>query len=83
MKEKELDKLLDKLNLNKNSIKNDIKLLPKRYQKEFIEDVLVDENSLITFNKVYSYYLDEIWEELTIKEKNKMEKDIFIIQMRY
>lgn len=81
MDKETLNKLIKKLNLDKEEIMNDINMLPNRFIDEFIGDVLVDEASLISFNKVYSYYLDEIWNELNDKEKNHFEEKFLIISL--
>lgn len=70
---KKITKLLKKTTDKEyNNIMDDINSLPKRYQDEFIQEVLVDEMSIIAFTKVFAYYLDDIWEELTIKEKQRI-----------
>lgn len=83
MEEKSKEKILKLLKNStakeKNNIMDDIYSLPERYHDEFIQEVLVDEMSLIAFSKIYSYFLDAIWSELTIKEKENMNNKFFII----
>lgn len=78
-KKKILELLKNSTSKEKNNVMNDIYSLPERYHDEFIQEVLVDEMSLIAFSKIYSYFLDEIWNELTIKEKENMNNHLFII----
>ena len=78
-KKKILELLKNSTSKEKNNVMNDIYSLPERYHDEFIQEVLVDEMSLIAFSKIYSYFLDEIWNELTIKEKENMNNNLFII----
>ena len=81
MDKETLNKLIKKLNLDKEKIMNDINMLPNRFINEFIGDVLVDEASLTSFNKVFSYYIADIWEDLTNEEKIPFEKKFLIISL--
>lgn len=62
-----------------NKLKDALTELPKRYHEEFINDVLVDPESIRGIRKVYGYYIDEIFPELSEKEKEPYyEKYLFI-----
>lgn len=73
MKYETLNKYLDELNVDKNKILSDINSLPKRYHEEFIDEVLVDKYSILCFNKVYEYYITDIWNELNTEEKSNLD----------
>ena len=66
---------------NKKWIKEQIEMLPGRFRQEFIEDVIVDEASLDSFRKVYTYYVAEIWSELTDNEKEAYSKEYILIEL--
>ena len=63
------------------TVENCLKLLPKRYHDEFIGDVLVDAESIKSLRKVFEYYLQNIYNELNNEEKEKIEKEYFIIKI--
>lgn len=63
------------------SVENCLKLLPERYHDEFIGDVLVDKESIKSLRKVFEYYLQDIWSELSHDEKEKFEQEFFIIKI--
>lgn len=63
------------------TVENCLKLLPERYHDEFIGDVLVDAESIKSLRKVFEYYLQNIYDELNHKEKEKIEKEYFIIKI--
>ena len=63
------------------TVENCLKLLPKRYHDEFIGDVLVDAESIKSLRKVFEYYLQNIYNELNHEEKEKIEKEYFIIKI--
>ena len=63
------------------TVENCLKLLPKRYHDEFIGDVLVDAESIKSLRKVFEYYLQNIYDELNNEEKEKIEKEYFIIKI--
>ena len=46
--------------------------IPLRFQQEFIEDVIVDKYSIMSFNKCVNYFLEDIYSELSEKERNQM-----------
>jgi hypothetical protein len=53
-------------------IKKCLKILPTRFHDEFINEVIIDEASIKSIKKVFEYYLAEILDELTQKEKDKI-----------
>ena len=63
------------------TVENCLKLLPERYHDEFIGDILVDAESIKSLRKVFEYYLQNIYNELNDKEKEKIEKEYFIIKI--
>lgn len=63
------------------TVENCLKLLPERYHDEFIGDVLVDAESIKSLRKVFEYYLQNIYDELNHEEKEKIEKEYFIIKI--
>lgn len=63
------------------TVENCLKLLPERYHDEFIGDVLVDAESIKSLRKVFEYYLQNIYNELNREEKEKIEKEYFIIKI--
>ena len=63
------------------SVENCLKLLPERYHDEFIEDVLVDGESIKSLKKVFEYYVQDIYDELSHEEKEKFEQEYFIIKI--
>lgn len=63
------------------SVENCLKLLPERYHDEFIGEVLVDKESIKSLNKVFEYYIQEIYNELTHKEQEVFEQEYFIIKI--
>ena len=63
------------------TVENCLKLLPERYHDEFIGDVLVDAESIKSLRKVFEYYLQNIYDELNNEEKEKIEKEYFIIKI--
>lgn len=65
------------------SVENCLKLLPERYHDEFIGDVLVDGESIKFLRKVFEYYVQDIYNELSHKEKEKFEEEYFIIKIRW
>ena len=77
-----LKRMIKELDVDGEKILDDIKMLPDRYVDEFVGDVLVDKVSITSFNKVFSYYVDEIWEELTDDEKIPFEEKFLIIQLK-
>ena len=48
--------------------------LPKRFHKEFVEEVLFIENNMCAHDvrKIYEYYLEDIIPEMTEEEKSKI-----------
>ena len=64
------------------SVENCLKLLPERYHDEFIGDVLVDGESIKSLRKVFEYYIQNIYNELSHEEKEKFEEEYFIIKIR-
>ena len=58
-----------------------LNLLPVRYHDEFIGDVLVDKESVKSLNKVFQYYLQDIFPELTSSEKEKIREEYMIIKI--
>ena len=64
------------------SVENCLKLLPERYHDEFIGDVLVDGESIKSLRKVFEYYVQDIYNELSHEEKEKFEEEYFIIKIR-
>lgn len=77
-----LKRMIKELDVDGEKILADIKMLPERYVDEFVGDVLVGEVSITSFNKVFSYYVDDIWEELTDEEKIPFEEKFLIIQLK-
>ena len=65
------------------SVENCLKLLPERYHDEFIGDVLVDGESIKSLKKVFEYYIQDIYNELSHEEKEKFEEEYFIIKIRW
>ena len=65
-----------------NKLKDALTELPKRYHEEFINDVLVDSESIRGIRKVYSYYIDEIFPELSEKEKEPYYEKYLFISLR-
>ena len=63
------------------SVENCLKLLPKRYHDEFIGDVLVDGESIRSLKKVFEYYIQEIYHELSHEEREVFEQEYFIIKI--
>lgn len=63
------------------SVENCLKLLPERYHDEFIGEVLIDKESINSLRKVFEYYLQDIYDELSNKEKEKIEEEFFIIKL--
>ena len=63
------------------SVENCLKLLPERYHDEFVGDVLIDGESIKSLRKVFAYYLQDIYNELNHEEKEKIEKEFFIIKI--
>lgn len=63
------------------SVENCLKLLPERYHDEFIGEVLVDKASIQSLRKVFEYYLQDIWSELSHEEKEIFEEEFFIIKI--
>lgn len=63
------------------SVENCLKLLPERYHDEFVGDVLVDGESIKSLRKVFEYYLQNIYNELSHEEKEAIEKEFFIIKI--
>ena len=63
------------------SVENCLKLLPKRYHDEFIGDVLVDGESIRSLKKVFEYYIQEIYHELSREEREVFEQEYFIIKI--
>lgn len=62
------------------TVENCLKLLPTRYHNEFVTDVIVDENSILNLRKVFTYYIEEIWNELNDDEKEVFEEHFFFIE---
>lgn len=61
------------------TIKECIQLLPERFHEEFVIDVLVDWASIKNLQKVFTYYIENIIDELTEKELEPIKcKFIFI-----
>ena len=56
--------------------------LPQRYHKEFINDVLVDQYSIINIRKVHEYYINDILNELTEEEKKPYYEKFLFIELR-
>ena len=73
--------LVRKLDVDEERIDGLLEILPRRYHEEFIGEVIVDENSILSFNKVFGYYLDDIWEELSDEEIEKIKDVYFIIEL--
>lgn len=71
----------NKIIANKEDIKKQMNLLPKRFHEEFIEDVIVDEVSIECFRKVYTYYINEIWNELTENEREMYREHYLFIEL--
>lgn len=63
------------------SIENCLKLLPKRYHEEFTKEVIVDQTSLDYLSDVFEYYLADIFNELSEKEKEPIYKEFLIIEL--
>ena len=63
------------------SVENCLKLLPERYHDEFIGEVLVDKESIKSLKKVFEYYVQEIYNELTHEEQEVFEQESFIIKI--
>lgn len=62
---KEFQTMLNTLDKDKQlCIMEDINSLPLSYKKEFIKDVIVDINSLYSFDKVFDYYIADCYDEL-------------------
>lgn len=59
-----------------------LKDLPKRYHEEFIEDVLVDQVSITSIRKVHEYYINDIFNEFTEKEKEPYYEKFLFIELR-
>lgn len=62
-------------------VKEYLKLIPTRYHEEFLNDVIVDEQSIKYIRKVTEYYLAEIYDELTSEEKEIISKKMIIIEL--
>lgn len=58
-----------------------LEIIPTRYHKEFLNDVIVDEQSIKYIRKVTEYYLAEIFDELTSKEKEIIGRKMIIIEL--
>ena len=63
------------------SVENCLKLLPERYHDEFVGEVLVDGESIKSLRKVFEYYLQNIYNELTHDEQEKIEEEFFIVKI--
>lgn len=59
-----------------------LEMLPKRFHKEFVDEVIVDEYSIQNLRKVFEYYISEIFEELTDVEKEPLYEDFFFIELK-
>lgn len=65
-----------------NELEKKIKELPKRFHNEFVNEVIVDQYSITSINDVYNYYISDIFEELTQKEKNFYRQQYLTINLR-
>lgn len=63
------------------SVENCLKLLPERYHDEFVGEVLVDGESIKSLREVFEYYLQDIYNELTHDEQEKIEEEFFIVKI--
>lgn len=63
------------------SVENCLKILPERYHDEFISDVLVDGESIKSLRKVFEYYIQDIYHELSHEEREVFEQEYFIIKI--
>lgn len=63
------------------SVENCLELLPERYHDEFVGDVLVDGESIKSLRKVFEYYLQDIYNELTRDEQERIEEEFFVIKL--
>lgn len=63
------------------SVENCLRLLPERYHDEFVGYVLVDGESIKSLRKVFEYYLQDIYNELTRDEQEKIEEEFFVIKL--
>ena len=63
------------------TVENCLKMLPSRYHDEFVNDVIVDEHSISNLRKVFTYYIEEIWSELTDEEKVPFEETFLFIEL--
>ena len=77
-----LKRMIKELDVDGDDIMESIKMLPERFVDEFVGDVLVGEESLNSFNKVFTYYLADIWDELTEEEKIPFEEKFLIIELK-
>lgn len=64
-----------------NSIDKCLKLLPERYHEEFLNDVIVDYESIRSLRKVFSYYLADIYNELSTDEQERIEEKMLVITL--
>ena len=62
-------------------VKEYLEIIPTRYHKEFLNDVIVDEQSIKYIRKVTEYYLAEIFDELTSEEKEIVGRKMIIIEL--
>lgn len=58
-----------------------LELLPERYHDEFVGDVLVDKASITRLDKVFEYYIQDIIDELSVDELEKLQEDMIIISL--
>ena len=60
-----------------------VSILPEPFKTEFMEDVLVDESEydMRTLEKVFTYYIQDCWEELPPSVKEIIEEEYLIIEL--
>lgn len=60
-----------------------IKILPDPWKTEFVEDVLVYKNSynFRVLNKVFMYYIDDIYNELPKETKDEIDDKYIMISL--
>ena len=63
------------------SVENCLNLIPERYHDEFVGEVLVDGESIKSLRKVFEYYLQDIYNELTHDEQEKIEEEFLIVKI--
>ena len=60
-----------------------ISILPEPFKSEFKEDVLDSESDydMKTLEKVFTYYIQDCWNELPVSVKNIIEEEYFMIEL--